>query len=98
MHNSKTCFIDKNGDENLLNFINSGFNHIHITPNPKVLDRLNKYGFIEVSFPYYGWLIAIMSAVIRTAANFQIPLIFMEKTVKLSMVAHQNQKICLFIQ
>ncbi len=66
----------KIGDENLLNFINSGFNHIHITPNPKVLDRLNKYGFIEMGFPYYGWLIAIMSAVIRTAANFQIPLIF----------------------
>mgnify|MGYP003388713671 CR=1 FL=1 len=66
----------KIGDENLLNFINSGYNHIHITPNPKVLDRLNKYGFTEMGFPYYGWLIAIMSAVIRTAVNFQIPLIF----------------------
>tara|TARA_B100001173_G_scaffold279987_1_gene263139 strand:+ start:14165 stop:15283 length:1119 start_codon:yes stop_codon:yes gene_type:complete len=66
----------KIGDKNLLNFINSGYNHIHITPNPKVLNRLNKYGFIEMGFPYYGWLIAIMSAVIRTAANFKIPLIF----------------------
>jgi len=64
------------GDKNLINFINSGFSHIHITPNPKVMDRLNKYGFIEKGFPYYGWLIAIMSAVIRTAANFKIPLIF----------------------
>jgi N-acetyl sugar amidotransferase len=64
------------GDRNLLNFIHSGYNHIHITPNPKVLDRLNKYGFIEMGFPYYGWLIAIMSAVIRTAANFKIPLLF----------------------
>jgi len=64
------------GDRNLLNFINSGYNHIHITPNPLVLDRLNKYGFIEKGFPYYGWLIAIMSAVIKTATNFKIPLIF----------------------
>ncbi len=64
------------GDKNLLNFIYSGYDHIHLTPNPKVLDRLNKYGFIEKGFPYYGWLIAIMSAVIRTAANFKIPLIF----------------------
>jgi len=64
------------GDKNLINFINSGYNHIHLTANPKVMDRLNKYGFIEMGFPYYGWLIAIMSAVIRTAANFKIPLIF----------------------
>ena len=64
------------GDKNLFNFIHSGYDHIHITPNPKVLDRLNKYGFIEKGFPYYGWLIAIMSAVIRTAVNFKIPLLF----------------------
>jgi len=64
------------GDKNLSNFINSGYNHIHLTANPKVMDRLNKYGFTEMGFPYYGWLIAIMSAVIRTAANFKIPLLF----------------------
>lgn len=64
------------GDQNLYHFIQSGFNHIHISCNPKVLDRLNKYGFIEKGFPYYGWLIAIMTAVIKTAANFKIPLIF----------------------
>jgi N-acetyl sugar amidotransferase len=64
------------GDKNLINFIYSGYDHIHLTPNPKVLDRLNKYGFIEKGFPYYGWLIAIMTAVIKTAANFKIPLLF----------------------
>ena len=64
------------GDKNLHNFIHSGYDHIHLTPNPKVLDRLNKYGFIEKGFPYYGWLIAIMTAVIKTAANFKIPLLF----------------------
>jgi N-acetyl sugar amidotransferase len=64
------------GDQNLTNFINSGYNHIHISPNPKVLNKLNKYGFIEKGFPYYGWLIAISSACIRLAANFKIPLMF----------------------
>ena len=64
------------GDKNLTNFIHSGYDHVHLTPNPKVLDRLNKYGFIEKGFPYYGWLVAIMTAVIRTAANFKTPLIF----------------------
>jgi N-acetyl sugar amidotransferase len=63
------------GDKNLYNFIHSGYDHIHVTPNPVVLDRLNKYGFIEKGFPYYGWLIAIMTAVIRTATNFKIPLL-----------------------
>ena len=64
------------GDKNLYNFIHSGYNHLHVTPNPKVMQVLNKYGFIEKGFPYYGWLIAIHTAVIRTAYNFNIPLIF----------------------
>jgi len=64
------------GDQNLTNFINSGFNHIHISPNAKVMQKLNKLGFIEKGFPYYGWLIAIKTAVIQTAMNFNIPLIF----------------------
>ena len=64
------------GNQNLENFIQSGYNHMHISCNPIVLDRLNKYGFIEKGFPYYGWLIAIMTAVIKTAVNFKIPLIF----------------------
>src|SRR5688572_28300318 len=34
------------GNKNLQNFIQSGFDHIHISPNAKILDRLNKYGFI----------------------------------------------------
>lgn len=64
------------GDQNLYNFIQSGYNHIHISVNPKILDKLNKYGFIEKGFPYYGWLIAIHTAVIRTAISFKIPLLF----------------------
>ena len=64
------------GEENLKKFINSGYNHIHISPDPTIMRRFNKYGFIEKGFPYYGWLTAILSGVIRTAVNFKIPLIF----------------------
>ncbi|EGR5587390.1 N-acetyl sugar amidotransferase [Vibrio cholerae] len=64
------------GDQNLTNFIASGYNHIHISPDAKVMQKLNKLGFIEKGFPYYGWLIAIKTAVIQTAMNFGIPLIF----------------------
>lgn len=64
------------GDKNLRSFIDSGYSHIHISPNAKTMQVLNKYGFIEKGFPYYGWLIAIHTAVIRTAMNFNIPLMF----------------------
>lgn len=64
------------GDQNLTNFIESGFNHIHVSPDSRVMQKLNKHGFIEKGFPYYGWLIAIKTAVIQTAMNFKIPLLF----------------------
>ena len=64
------------GDQNLDNFIKSGFNHVHISPDPEIMRAFNKYGFIEKGFPYYGWLTAILTSVIRTALNFNIPLIF----------------------
>ncbi|MGE5411879.1 MAG: N-acetyl sugar amidotransferase [Clostridiales bacterium] len=66
----------KLGEKNLHNFVNSGYNHVLVTPDPKVMQILNKYGFIEKGFPYYGWLIAIHTAVIRTAMNFNVSLIF----------------------
>ncbi|WP_164662008.1 N-acetyl sugar amidotransferase [Tropicibacter sp. Alg240-R139] len=64
------------GDQNLSNFINSGYNHIHVSPDAEVMRRFNRYGFIEKGFPYYGWLTTILSSVIRVALNFDIPLIF----------------------
>ena len=64
------------GNTNLKNFIESGFSHIHITPDPEIMRLYNRYGFIEKGFPYYGWLTAILTSVIRTAVNFNIPLIF----------------------
>ena len=64
------------GNDNLMNFINHGFNHIHVGPDVNVMRKINTLGFIEKGFPYYGWLIAIFSAVIRVAVNFNIPLLF----------------------
>ena len=64
------------GNRNLTNFIESGYSHIHISPDAEVMRRFNKYGFIEKGFPYYGWLTAILTSVVRTAVNFDIPLIF----------------------
>jgi len=64
------------GKDNLRNFVRSSYDHIHITPNEMAMQRLNKIGFIEKGFPYYGWLISIFSVVIKTALKFRIPLVF----------------------
>lgn len=64
------------GDQNLKAFIASGYNHISINPDFKVMQTLNKTGYIEMGFPYYGWLIAIQSAVVRMTSQLGINLIF----------------------
>ena len=66
----------KVGDENLVNFVRSGYDHVHITPNEKSMRLLNKLGLIHMGFPYYGWLISIYGVVMRTAISFNVPLIF----------------------
>ena len=64
------------GDQNLRAFVESGYNHISVNPDHEAMRVLNKTGFIEMGFPYYGWLISIHTAVIRTAFAFDIKLIF----------------------
>ena len=64
------------GDENLLNFINTGFDHIHISVDQDAMRKLDTIGFIKYGQGYYGWLIAIHTAILRIASNFGISLIF----------------------
>ncbi|MBM22962.1 MAG: legionaminic acid biosynthesis protein PtmG [Gammaproteobacteria bacterium] len=64
------------GQTNVVNFINSGFNHIHVTPDQEAMRALDKHGFIEMGFPYYGWLISIHTVIWHIAVMFGIKLIF----------------------
>ena len=64
------------GDKNLRNYIDNGYNHIQINPDAEAMRILNRTGFIEKGFPYYGWLIAIQAAVVRLSVNLNIPLLF----------------------
>ena len=64
------------GEQNLRSFVESGYNHMSINPNPQAMRALNRTGFIEMGFPYYGWLIAIQSGPLRIAARLGIELIF----------------------
>jgi len=63
------------GRQNLENFINSGFDHILITPNTHVYQRLSKRGFIEQGRPKMPFVIGISILVINFALKFGIPLI-----------------------
>ncbi|CAI8418543.1 MAG: Uncharacterised protein [SAR116 cluster bacterium MED-G04] len=64
------------GIKNLHQFIGSGYDHVMISPSATGMQKLNRFGFIELGFPYYGWLISIHSAVIRVARQYNIDLIF----------------------
>ena len=64
------------GEENLKAFVASGYNHISVNPAAAAMRAMNKTGFVEMGFPYYGWLISIQAAVVRMTVNLGIDLIF----------------------
>ena len=64
------------GNTNLQNFIDSGYTHIRISPDSEAMRILNRKGFEMKGFPYYGWLTAVYSGVVRTALNYNVPMIF----------------------
>jgi N-acetyl sugar amidotransferase len=64
------------GQRNLRAFADSGFDLVAISPSPEAMRQLDRIGFEEMGFPYYGWLIAIHTAVIRVALSFGISLLF----------------------
>jgi len=64
------------GNRNLENFIASGYTNIKFNLNPQTLQKVNKVGFEKWGFPYYGWLLGIMTVPVRLALNLNINLIF----------------------
>ena len=71
----KPALSSKLGEENLKNFIDSGYQHISISPSVSGMQKLNKNGLIEMGSPYFGWLTAIHTAVLIAAVQFDIDLI-----------------------
>jgi N-acetyl sugar amidotransferase len=63
------------GMRNLHNFTESGFEHITVVPSHTGMKKINKSGFEIMGFPYYGWLIAVQTAVLQVAEKFDIDLI-----------------------
>ena len=63
------------GRRNLDGFLNSGIDHLHVTPNVEAMRILDRIGFQKYGQGYYGWLIAIHTSVLRVAENFGIDLV-----------------------
>jgi N-acetyl sugar amidotransferase len=63
------------GEQNLKNFINSGYDHILVSPNPEIMKRISKIAFINQGMPLFGWQICLQTAIPKVAINFGIPLI-----------------------
>ena len=64
------------GRKNLDTFIERGANHFLVSPSATAMRQLNKTGFVEMGFPYYGWLISILVTVINVAHRFDCGLVF----------------------
>lgn len=64
------------GNRNLQNYLRHGYNHIQINPDYEAMRVLNKTGFIDKGFPYYGWLISIQAVPVQMAIRLDIPLLF----------------------
>ena len=64
------------GKKNLDNFLKKGVDHIHVTPNLKVMSILDRIGFLDYGQGYYGWMIAVHSAPSIIASLLNIKLIF----------------------
>lgn len=64
------------GSVNLDSFVSKGPNHLLVSPSETAMKALNKTGFIEMGFPYYGWLISISVTVINLASQMGCSLVF----------------------
>tara|TARA_B100000900_G_scaffold97411_1_gene80475 strand:- start:29015 stop:30124 length:1110 start_codon:yes stop_codon:yes gene_type:complete len=73
---SRPALESELGNLNLRNFIKNGFEHIHISTNGEVMQKINKLGLVHKGSPYYGWLMSIITVVVKLALTFKIKLIF----------------------
>lgn len=63
------------GNQNLENFIFSGFDNIRITPNPEVGRRMARYYFEEQGQPLMAWIMSVQTIIFRIAVVFDIPFV-----------------------
>ncbi len=63
------------GDENLRDFINSGYDTIMISPNPQIARAIGRKTLIEYGQPLMAWMTNVQAAIFRLAIQMNIPMI-----------------------
>ena len=63
------------GKQNLERFVNSGFDLLSITPNPRITKIVSKKGFVEYGQPLHSWMINVQTALFRIAIDLKIPFV-----------------------
>ena len=58
------------GKRNLENFVNNGFDHIHISPNPRVSKIIDKSNFIEHGRPMHSLMMCAQAAIFKSTVLF----------------------------
>ncbi len=64
------------GEVNLKNFVNRGFDLIALSLNPIIMQKLCRIGLFEAGQSLLGWQIALQTAIARVAVAYNIPIIF----------------------
>jgi N-acetyl sugar amidotransferase len=63
------------GDQNLENFIDAGFDHLRVTPNPDVARRIARQTFIEQGQPMMAFMMSVQTTIFKLAVVFDIPFV-----------------------
>ncbi|MAD95356.1 MAG: legionaminic acid biosynthesis protein PtmG [Rhodobacteraceae bacterium] len=66
---------DAIGLQNIKNFQDRGYDHLFITPNRLVEREIDRDNFINKGIPMHAFMIAVQTAIMRAAVNFDIPFV-----------------------
>ena len=66
---------DPIGVQNIKNFQDRGYDHVMITPNRVIERQIDKDNFVNKGIPMHAFMIAVQTAIMRAAANFDIPFV-----------------------
>ena len=66
---------DPIGVQNILNFLEKGYQHIMITPNKLIERAIDKDNFINKGIPMHAFMIAVQAAIMKASVLFDIPLV-----------------------
>lgn len=61
--------------KNMSHFLSYGFDNIKVTPNPVIMQEINKFGFVEQGRPLLGWTSCLNSVMFNFAVRLNIPLV-----------------------